>query len=392
MKKIIIKKIYIDRDVINTEFTKNILQSLPNVPVINTTSNPEIFTSFTISEGKQILFITNYKGNFCKPCPATSQDYICCNYHVINETTGCPLDCIYCILQGYMNSKVLTVYANYQNIFREFDALSSKYSNRIIRIGTGELADSIALEEYTNISSFLIPYFESKHNVFFEFKTKTNHIKLLNKFAHKTNNLVLSWSLNPDQLIDNMELKAASLTERINSAQLAQKMGFKLSFHFDPIIQHDNWRDNYNHVIDSLFSKIKAQNIVWISMGGLRFPPALKQIIKERFPKTPIIRSEQITGNDQKIRYFKPLRLEMFKYLYNRIRSHSKEVFVYFCMENKDVWEKTMGYCPINSNHLDYLFAESLCKQFPEMGFTKPAFDYYQNIKSKHDPEYQSGL
>ena len=163
MNPVKINKIYIDEQVKDHPFTKNIVKNLPAIPAEITKMPP----TASISQGKQIIYITNYKGNFCKPCPGTSEEYLCCNYQIINETTGCPLDCAYCILQGYMNSSVLTVYANYEKIFSEFDRFYKNYPRRIIRIGTGELADSLALENFTNISSLLIPYFKRRKGILF---------------------------------------------------------------------------------------------------------------------------------------------------------------------------------------------------------------------------------
>jgi len=392
VKKLSLNRVFIDLDVKDKSFTKDILSRLNPSNIEYVKDGSVNFDNIQIARGKSILYITNYKGKFCKPCPGTSRDYICCNYYVINETTGCPIDCVYCILQSYMNSRVLTVYANYKQIFKEFDELVQMYPKRILRIGTGELADSLALENITGISAKLIPYFESKKNVLFELKTKTDHVDFLEPFSGKIGNLVISWSLNPQQVIDNIEFKSDSLQNRLKAAMNAQEMGFKLAFHFDPIVHHENWETNYSDLIDLLFSNIDPSNIVWISLGGLRFPPSLKAIIRERFPSTSIIRDEQITGHDQKLRYFKPLRQQMFSNIYSKIRSYSKEVFVYFCMENKDTWEKTMGFTPHSTNHLDFLFADGLYKRFPDMNFTKPDLNYYLQFESVHDHNYQINL
>ena len=392
MNSLSITKILIYDKVLNENFTREILSKFNSSIVEKVSTETVNFENISIAKGKFILYITNYKGKFCKPCPGTSQDYICCNYYVINETTCCPIDCAYCILQSYMNSRVLTVYANYEQIFKEFDEMMQNYPNRIIRIGTGELADSLALEDITGISTKLIPYFESQKNVLFEVKTKTNHINFLNQFSQKLSNLVVSWSMNPTELIDNIEFKSDSIMDRLDAAKKVQDLDIKLAFHFDPIVYHDNWYHNYQNLIDALFKKIDPQNIVWISLGGLRFPPSLKEIIRERFPKTSIIRGEQIVGTDQKLRYFKPLRLEMFRKIYSLIRSYSEDVFVYFCMENKDVWQKTMGYSPDSTNHLDYLFAQSLYERFPEMKFIRPDLKYYLDLDGMHNSEYQRRL
>ena len=392
MKSVHIRKILIDKTVKDELFTREIISKFDSSIVELVDADKINFENIPIPRGKSILFITNYKGNFCKPCPGTSQDYICCNYHVINETTGCPIDCAYCILQSYMNSRVLTVYANYPKIFDEFAEFRNQYPKRLFRIGTGELADSLALEDITGISQKLIPYFESQDNVLFEVKTKTNHIDFLNHILKPLTNLVISWSLNPAEVVDNIEFKSDSINARLNAAEFAQSKGIKLAFHFDPIVHHENWQQNYRDLIDRLFLKIDPNNVTWISLGGLRFPPSLKDTIRNRFPDTFIIRDEQVVGIDQKLRYFKPIRLEMFREIYSRIRFHSKDVFVYFCMESKDIWEKVTGTSPESTNHLDYLFAESLYKRFPEMNFSKPDLKYYLEIPGMHDHRYQTIL
>jgi hypothetical protein len=61
-------------------------------------------------------------------------------------------------------------------------------------------------------------------------------------------------------------------------------------------------------------------------------------------------------------------------------------------MESKDVWQKTMGFAPISTNHLDYLFALSLYDRFPEMNFTEPIQQDYLDYQSKHDHDYQSKI
>lgn len=393
MKTIKIKKIVIDQGLENHELTKEIRHKLAHVPIQlikSNDSNP--FNNISIKEGKSVLYISSYKGQFCKACPGTSIHYICCNYQIINEMSGCPMDCAYCILQSYRNSRTLTVYVNYEQIFNEIDALIESYPQRIIRIGTGELADSLALEGITGLTDRLLPYFKARGNVFFEVKTKSCNINYLTKYNQQLENVVFSLSVNPDQVIEKYEFKTDCFAARLEAARKAQDLGFKLAFHFDPIIYHHNWRENYSQIITQLFNQIDSQKIVWISMGGLRFPTELRDIMYERFPKINLIRDEQIIGLDQKIRYFKPLRLEMFKHVYSQIRQHSADVFVYFCMESKDVWQRTMGFSPESSNHLDYLFAESLYRRFPEMNLPRPELEYYLSLPSKHQHELQQSI
>ncbi|HSO19113.1 MAG TPA: DNA photolyase, partial [Desulfosarcina sp.] len=119
-----------------------------------------------------------------------------------------------------------------------------------------------------------------------------------------------------------------------------------LAFHFDPMILYDGCEADYRHVVKLLFQRIAPQNIVWISLGTLRFMPALKPIIARRFPRSTIAYGEFITGLDNKMRYFKPLRTALYRRMVAWIRDAAPDVTVYFCMEDDAVWEGAMGMVP----------------------------------------------
>ncbi len=59
-----------------------------------------------------------------------------------------------------------------------------------------------------------------------------------------------------------------------------------------------------------IFFPCPAGSIVWISIGSFRFMPALKPIIENRFPSSRLCYGEFILGLDNKMRYFKPLRIQ----------------------------------------------------------------------------------
>ena len=114
-----------------------------------------------------------------------------------------------------------------------------------------------------------------------------------------------------------------------------------MAFHFDPVILYDGCEEEYKKVIQSIFSYVSPDNIVWISIGTFRFIPALKSIIRNRFPDSKIPYGEFITGLDGKMRYFKPFRIDFYKKMVAWIKEIAPDVLVYFCMEDDEVWEKS---------------------------------------------------
>jgi spore photoproduct lyase len=119
---------------------------------------------------------------------------------------------------------------------------------------------------------------------------------------------------------------------------------------------------DYRAVIEQLFQRISEQNIVWISLGTLRFMPTLKPIIAQRFPQSTIAYGEFITGLDNKMRYFKPLRIALYGQMVQWIRERAPNVTLYFCMEDDEVWETTMGWAPSADGGLGKLLDKSAIK------------------------------
>jgi spore photoproduct lyase len=100
---------------------------------------------------------------------------------------------------------------------------------------------------------------------------------------------------------------------------------------------------------------VRADNIVWISLGTLRFPPALKAMIENRFPESKIVYEEFITGPDGKMRYFKPLRIRLYRKIIACIRELAPAVLVYLCMEDDEVWQESLGFKPSEVGGLPHI-------------------------------------
>lgn len=350
---IILNRVVIEKSVAETPLTKNVLRRIGKDVAVKYIAGSERyiegfksrnFLHDSVGAGKKVLLITANKGPFFKDCPGTPR-YLCCLYKILNFATGCPLECSYCILQGYFSSPVLTLYANTDKMLEELKQVFNRWRGRVLRLGTGEFTDSLALEHLTGFNSLIISFIRQWGNVFFEVKTKTASIGSLEEFKNDRH-IICSWSVSPQRIIDHEEKYTASLEERLQSARQCQEWGFGLGFHFDPIIYYDGWEEDYYELIQELFNTIDWRQIYWISLGTLRYPVHLKEIIESRFPETKITFAEFITGGDGKLRYFLPIRLRIYRQIYKWIRERAPEVVVYFCMESPLVWREVTGYQP----------------------------------------------
>jgi len=304
-----------------------------------------------LTRGKRTLLITRRKGPFLSLCQGmAAHHHACCAYRVLNVFENCPMDCSYCILQHYLNNPLLVLYANFNNLFDEIthavgQVAGLSYGQRLLRIGTGELGDSLAFDHLTDLSLDLMRVVEPFADVVLELKTKTVEIENLLSVGAPSN-VVVSWSLNAPRHIQREEIGAASLEERLEAARRCQEHGYRLGFHFDPLIHAPNWEEDYRAVVEALFDHIDPARIVWISLGALRFPPAMKRTIEERFPQSTITTGELVRSWDGKLRYFRPIRAAMYRKMAEWIAARAPDAVMYLCMESCEIWRDVFGCAP----------------------------------------------
>ena len=347
-----LKRLFMDQDIDRTPEVEYLISKLKLEPelvsdprqvydCVNASDDP-------VSEGKTMLHITRNQGAVVRECPGTSH-YTCCDYTILHTGTFCTMDCSYCILQAYFHPPVLQYFAGLDLLDSHLNQTFAQ--DKIFRIGTGEYTDSLIWERVSQQPKHLVQQFAKQSNSLLELKSKTVNIDSLLDLDHN-GKTVLSWSVNTPAVIKSEERSTAPLKSRLAAARKAQQKGYRLAFHFDPLVIYPGCEADYRQVIHDIFSHVDSRDIVWISMGSFRFMPNLKAMVEQRFTDSCICYGEFILGLDNKMRYFKPLRIALYKELISLIREYDPNVLVYFCMEDEEVWEKSMGIYPAGEGEL----------------------------------------
>jgi spore photoproduct lyase len=290
------------------------------------------------------LEVVAFRGRFLKSCPGT-QHYHCCGYRILNFGVQCSLDCTYCILQAYLNQPNLRLFGNTDFLFAELAEALRVNPSELFRIGTGEFTDSLLLDPWTKFSGMLAPFFAKQSNAVLELKTKTNFIQNLSSLDHGGHTIV-AWSLNAEGVRSHEEPRSATIEERLRAARSCADWGYWLAFHFDPMIDYPDWKQGYGEILERLFESVDPARIVWISLGGFRFMPDFKPIMQTRHPRSRILYGEFIRGLDNKMRYFRDIRVELYSFMVERIRQVDPGLCVYLCMEGLDIWRQAFGFSP----------------------------------------------
>jgi spore photoproduct lyase len=297
----------------------------------------------SFAAGKRRMVIMHRRSPFLMACPAGSAKFACCGYLVLTVASNCPMDCSYCFLQEYVaDNPGFQVYANYADAFDELEKLSASAPTRHFRIGTGELADSLAMDSLTGLSIDLVNFFAARENLTLEFKTKTDEIENLLALDPRGRVLV-SWTLSPQRVFEACEHRTASPSRRIAAARRVLDAGYRVAFHLDPMIAYADAERDYIELMDELFATIPPAKISFISMGGLRMTAGLRAAARRRFPKDAMLVGEDVLAEDGRYRAFAPMRIRLYKILADKFKSAGAEIPSYLCMEKSSVHERVFG-------------------------------------------------
>jgi spore photoproduct lyase len=341
---------------------QEVLSRLPDIPrqkfqdISMLTQQMKSSQYDVFGEGKKRLALSRFKGSFLKKCPGISPGMVCCNYYVVNLAKNCIYDCSYCFLQDFLgNNPMQVAYVNVEDLLVELEEVFTQYPDRNFRVGTGELTDSLALDAIVPYTAYLLPFFNQQSNAVLELKTKSDQIVNLLDHSDPTN-IIVSWSLNPQTVIDQEEKGTPSLAQRLESAKACLDKGYRIGFHFDPIILIPGWEDAYQQLVNILCDSLPIAKVEWVSLGSFRYRPSLKSIIKNRHPQTHLFTSEHLPSKDGKFRYLRPLRNHAYKTIRGYLKSRLEELNIYICMETQEIWEGVTGKTPRSDEKLDQFF------------------------------------
>jgi spore photoproduct lyase len=296
------------------------------------------------------------KGSLVRDCPGT-KNHICCGYKTIDLIEGCVLSCSYCILKYYINADGIKIHNDIPYIISQIEVSIEQDEGHVLRFGTGELSDSLALDRKYRLNAPLVEYFGGRKRALLELKSKWASIDHLAPYLNPYT--IISFSVAPQRSIDREERGTSPLYKRLKAARKAQALGCFVGLHFDPVIIYDGFEKDYEYLIEDIGRFLDPSRIIWISLGLLRFPPKLLDHFIDN-ERRNLLHGEFIRGEDGKYRYIKGERVKVYRMLYQQLKAIEDNLFVYLCMERSDVWEEVTGRRLVNNEALIGLFDERI--------------------------------
>ncbi|RLF35104.1 MAG: hypothetical protein DRN03_05745 [Thermoplasmata archaeon] len=269
----------------------------------------------------------------------TGKDIVCPHFWELKAWIGCPFSCSYCYLQGTFRG------AERKNPRMKDEKLIERYLEEFLRwaddnglitlLNTGEIADSLGVPVY--VERFLkialpILHKHPRHKILFLTKGGVRHIEVLKQIPKEMRKMfIVSFSINPQVVVERFEKGTASSNDRISAANMAQEMGFEVRIRIDPMIPIEGWVLYYNKLVRELLDEIKPSRI---TLGTLRALMKTRKYTKDRswlkYVSEPSPWGLRIEGN---------LRIKMYELMIETLREYGFKRPIALCKETLNVWK-----------------------------------------------------
>ena len=300
-------------------------------------------------------------------CPVASERTRCCNLLTLDAVEKCGFDCSYCSIQSFYHGNQV----KFDSGFADKLAQLVLDPQQTYHIGTGQSSDSLMWGNHQGVLEALCDFAASHPNVILELKTKSKNIGwLLNNKVPR--NVICTWSLNPQTIIDHEEHLSASLVQRLDSAKALADKGCVVGFHFHPIIHYRGWEADYQAICHNIVSEFDPEQVALISMGTLTFTKSVMKTIRQR-PLTSKILQMPMQQSGGKFSYPTEIKIDLFKHVYGSLSAWHSGVFFYLCMEPQELWQPIFGFDYANNAAFEIAMKNAYFAKIDETHQDRPA-------------------
>lgn len=332
------KQVFVEKTILDHPRTQGILNWTKKTPLL-IDKVEDVFGRVhkPIEEKREnlSLFIGKKRGELVKVAPQAYGYKRNERHFYFIHAYNCIYDCRYCYLQGYFSSPDLVLFINHEDIIADMEKTLVQFPGEPVWFHAGEFSDSLAISPYTQEWPLYWNFFKNHSNAILELRTKSNLVDTIIDLE-PLKNIVVSFSLNPEAIVHSYERRTPSLSHRLAALIRLCKEGFIIGIHLDPIIYTPEFESNYRTLVAELAKlphTVKNNLIKYISLGTMRFN---RDFFKQNPGLSNLVSEEMHIGFDKKIRYQRPLRLYMSKFLEQELLTagFAKEK-IYYCMEEE---------------------------------------------------------
>lgn len=213
-------------------------------------------------------------------------------------SSGCSAMCLYCYLVcSYNKCSYLRLYVNVDEMLDKLIAKSQK-TDCLCTFEIGSNSDLILENQITGNLEKTIVEFGKKGRGFITFPTKFSMVESLLTLNHQ-GKTICRMSLNPSEIIHQVEIGTSSLENRIKAINKLCNAGYPVGIIIAPVIFLENWESLYTELLDILAKNLspKVKNEMFIEVIFMTYSYVQNAINTQAFPHAlQLYNKELMTG------------------------------------------------------------------------------------------------
>lgn len=331
MRKFVPHAVYYEEDAKNYELGKELIKKYENqgIPthIIENHNNieemrkkenkefPNMKQNLIIGVRKTHKFVPNHKVS---------------DFLVPYTSSGCTAMCLYCyLICNYNKCAYLRLFVNREEMLEKIIKEANKSEEELV-FEIGSNSDLILENTITGNLVWTIENFAKNNKGYLTFPTKFDMVDDLLNLDHR-GRIIVRISVNPQEIIKNVEIGTSNLEGRINAINKLCDAGYKVGILVAPIILVDNWKELYEGLFISLKEKLsdKVKKEAFFEVILMTYSYIHRKINEEAFPTlVNLYDEEKMTGRGKgKYSYKQGVRNEVEEYL--------KQLFLKYFPDNK---------------------------------------------------------
>lgn len=321
--------VYIEEDILTHPGTLQILSKLGNPQVVPVKHYKDVFnqsgSDWRLQKGVQKIILASRKGNFYYKGSDITPAFGFKHFYYNTLALNCIYDCDYCYLQGMFSSAHMVLFVNNQDFMEQTKVLLQQVQESVY-LALSYDTDLLAIEHWYPYCKEWIAFASEQNNLTIEIRTKSVNVKALQQIQ-PIDNVILAWTLSPQEVIDLHEPKTPSAHSRIAAIKMAVTQGWRVRICFDPILHIPNAVEAYTKLVDELAAEINLNAIDSFSLGVFRMNhDFLKRMQHER--KDSALLFHPFEKTDETISYTPHVKQKLIEIVANRIVDYEPQASI----------------------------------------------------------------
>ena len=277
--------IYYEEQIENYELGKILLEKYKDVPkkVIESHNNIEEMRK---KDNKEFLKMKTNLIIGVRKTHKYKKNHKVSDYLVPYTSSGCTASCMYCYLVcNYNKCAYLRLFVNREQMLEKIIKTAEK-SDEELTFEIGSNSDLVLENTITDNLVWTIENFKNSKKGKLTFPTKFDMIEPLLNLNHQ-GKIIVRVSVNPEEIINNVEFGTSRLNGRINAINKLKEAGYEVGILIAPVIFVENWKEKYLELIKRLEAELnnKVKKDVFFEIIFMTYSYVHTKINEEAFPK-----------------------------------------------------------------------------------------------------------